>query len=113
MRESSKAIVVVASGERPRRVDATFFARALSDLAQAIEAEVAEWIECASAPAGPQRPSPGGAQRPLAEANDVTGVGPVEVQQPRVLDRRARSKRNLFPRRFCRLTCGRRRAWRN
>ncbi len=58
-------------------------------LAQAIEAEVAEWIDDRSADL-PQRDGHRQVVRNgyLPKRTITTGVGPVEVQQPRVLDRR-------------------------
>ena len=45
-------------------------------LAQAVEAEVAEWIDVARAPDERGRPSPGGSQWPSAEADDYHGRRP-------------------------------------
>ena len=83
-------------------------------LAQAVEAEVTEWIDDRIATltdaAGHRQVVRNGY---LPKRTITTGVGPVEVQQPRVLDRRARRKPSLFPRRFCRRICGRPRAWKS
>src|SRR5215471_18198453 len=65
-------------------------------LAQAIEAEVADWIDrhqdCRDA-AGRRQVVRNGH---LPERTITTGVGPVTVQQPRVHDRRAAGEREKF-----------------
>jgi hypothetical protein len=49
----------------------------------------------------------------LPQRKITTGVGPIEVRQPRVRDRRPACQAEFLPRRFCRLTCERPRASRN
>jgi transposase-like protein len=65
-------------------------------LAQAIEAEVADWIEghrhCTDERGHRQVVRNGH----LPERTITTGVGPVEVRQPRVADRRAPAEREKF-----------------
>src|SRR6516225_7237937 len=65
-------------------------------LAQAIEAEVADWIDrhqdCRDA-AGRRQVVRNG---PLPERTITSGVGPVAVQQPRVHDRRPAGEREKF-----------------
>jgi putative transposase len=65
-------------------------------LAEAVEAEVAEWIELH----GSCRDSEGRRQVVrngyLPQRTIITGVGPVEVQQPRVHDRRSREEHEKF-----------------
>jgi hypothetical protein len=65
-------------------------------LAQAIEAEVTEWIE-AHAPAtdeeGRRQVVRNGY---LPKRTITTGIGPIEVEQPRVLDRRSKEEAEPF-----------------
>jgi putative transposase len=65
-------------------------------LAQAVEAEVAEWID-----AHAHLKNAGGHRQVvrnghLPKRKITTGVGPIEVQQPRVLDRRAEGEAEPF-----------------
>jgi putative transposase len=65
-------------------------------LAQAIEAEVAEWIESRAHltnEAGRRQIVRNGH---LPKRSITTGVGPVEVEQPRVLDRRSKDETEAF-----------------
>ena len=82
-------------------------------LAQAIEAEVQEWIEQRA-----EHRDEHGRQQVvrngfLPERSLLTGIGEVPVQQPRVRDRRPPDQRRSLPRRSCRPTCARPRASRN
>lgn len=65
-------------------------------LSQAIESEVAQWIEARQ----DQRDSRGRQQvvrnGSLPERTILTGVGPIEVRQPRVRDRRPAAEREKF-----------------
>ena len=65
-------------------------------LTQAIEAEVAEWIEQHSQVRDPQGRRQVVRNGYLPERTILTGLGPVEVQQPRVLDRRPKKERAKF-----------------
>lgn len=82
-------------------------------LAEAIDAEVADWIDRHAHlrdDAGHRQVVRNGA---LPARTITTGVGPVEVKQPRVHDRaRERNARSL-PRRSCRPTYARPRASRS
>src|SRR5215213_756842 len=65
-------------------------------LRQAVEAEVAEWIEAhrhARDTSGHRQVVRNGH---LPERTLVTGVGPIEVKQPRVLDRRSADEAEPF-----------------
>jgi transposase-like protein len=65
-------------------------------LSEAIEAEVAEWIESRSHvtdEAGHRQVVRNGR---LPKRTLLTGVGPLEVEQPRVLDRRPKDEAELF-----------------
>ena len=66
-------------------------------LAQAIEAEVAEWIEAASAGDRCRRPPPGRPQRlSCPSGRSSPALGEVAVKQPRVHDRRPAEEREQF-----------------
>jgi putative transposase len=82
-------------------------------LTHAIEAEVAEWIDEHRHVRNEQGHCQVVRNGHLPERTLVTGVGPVQVKQPRVLDRRPAGEAEPFPRRSCRRTCGRRRASRS
>src|SRR5665213_4592554 len=65
-------------------------------LAQAIDAEVAEWIEVHRDfrdPAGHRQVVRNGR---LPKRTILSGVGPIEVEQPRVLDRRPKDEAEFF-----------------
>ena len=65
-------------------------------LVQAIEAEVAEWIEVhaqVTNEAGRRQVVRNGY---LTKRTITTGIGPIEVEQPRVLDRRVKEEREPF-----------------
>ena len=65
-------------------------------LVQAIESEVAEWIEVhasVTSEAGRRQVVRNGY---LPKRTITTGIGPIEVEQPRVLDRRAKEEREPF-----------------
>jgi len=82
-------------------------------LAQAIEAEVAAWIADHAHlkdEAGHQQVVRNGY---LPERTIQTGLGPIEVQQPRVRDRPPPASGRRSPRRSCPPTCGRPGAWRS
>ena len=64
-------------------------------LTQAIEAEVAQWIDAHAALTGQQGHRQVVRNGHLPERTIVTGVGPIEVRQPRVLDR-AYQKTSFF-----------------
>jgi transposase-like protein len=65
-------------------------------LAQAVEAEVAEWIEIHAqvTNASGRRQVVRNGYLPMRTL--TTGIGPIEVEQPRVLDRRAPEERDSF-----------------
>ena len=66
-------------------------------LATAIEAEVAEWIDRHAHLTDATRPSPGGPQRlPPRQRKITTGLGRLDVEQPRVHDRRPPGEREKF-----------------
>ena len=82
-------------------------------LAQAIEAEVAAWIDAHAHlkdDSGRRQVVRNGH---LPERTIQTGIGEIEVQQPRVQDRRppGNGRRSRPP--SCPLTCGGPRAWRS
>jgi putative transposase len=81
-------------------------------LAQAVEAEVAAWIADHAHlkdESGRQQVVRNGH---LPERTIQTGLGPIEVQQPRVRDRRPADQREAFTSAILPPTCGRPRAWR-
>jgi putative transposase len=65
-------------------------------LSQAIEAEVQDWIEQHAGHRDPQGRQQVVRNGHLPERTILTGVGPVEVQQPRVRDRRPKEERENF-----------------
>ena len=81
-------------------------------LAVAIDAEVAEWIEAHRE----LRDAAGHCQvvcnGRLPKRTILSGVGPIEVEQPRVLDRRLNNEAEPFPSKILPRICTRRRAWR-
>ncbi len=96
MRESNSSTIALPAVS-PRDVLTTILrAGAQQMLAQAVEAEVAEWINDRSAltaAAGHRQVVRNGY---LPKRMLTTGVGPVEVQQPRVLDRRRQEEAEPF-----------------
>jgi hypothetical protein len=82
-------------------------------LAQAVEAEVEDWIQQHAG----QRDSRGRQQVVrngyLPERTILTGLGPVEVQQPRVHDRRPQKERAKFTSQILPPICAKPRAWKN
>ena len=96
MRESNSSTVSLPASSSQDVLTTILRAGAQRMLAQAIEAEVAEWIE-GHAPltdeAGHRQVVRNGY---LPKRTITTGVGPVEVQQPRVLDRRRGEEAEAF-----------------
>ena len=83
-------------------------------LAQAIEAEVAEWIDVARPVNERGRPPPGGSQRLPAQADDYSPASARSRSSSRACSIDGRpAKPSPFPPRFCLRTCERRRAWRS
>jgi putative transposase len=81
-------------------------------LARAIEAEVAAWIDDHA-----HLKDEAGRQQVVRNVHlpartIQTGIGPLEVQQPRVRDRRPADQREAFTSAILPPTCGRPRAWR-
>ncbi len=82
-------------------------------LAQAIDAEVAEWIEShrdVRDEAGHRQVVRNGH---LPKRTVLSGVGPIEVEQPRVLDRRPKGEAESFSSQIFPPYLARPRAWRN
>ncbi len=82
-------------------------------LAQAIEAEVAEWIEAhrdLRDAAGHRQVVRNGR---LPQRTILSGVGPIEVEQPRVLDRRPTDEAESFSSKILPPYLRRPRAWRS
>ena len=65
-------------------------------LAQAIESEVAEWIDGHSHACDEQGRRQAVRNGYLPERKIVTGLGEIEVRQPRVADRRPEGEREAF-----------------
>jgi hypothetical protein len=81
-------------------------------LAQAIEAEVATWIDAHAHlkdQSGRQQVVRNGH---LPERTIQTGIGPLDVKRPRVRDRRPAGARETFTSAILPRTCGRPGAWR-
>ena len=89
MRESSNAIVSLPAVGAQDVLTSILRDGAQRLLTEAIEAEVAEWIERHQHSRDERGHRQVVRNGHLPERTLVTGVGPVNVKQPRVLDRRA------------------------
>jgi len=96
MRESSNPIVSLPAVEAQDVLTSILRDGAQRLLTQAIEAEVAEWIETHRHSRDEQGHRQVVRNGHLPERTLVTGVGPVEVKQPRVLDRRSTEEAEPF-----------------
>ena len=65
-------------------------------LVQAIESEVAEWIEVHASVTNEVGRRQVVRNGYLPKRTITTGIGPIEVEQPRVLDRRAKEEQEPF-----------------
>jgi putative transposase len=96
MHESNSSTIALPAASSRDVLTSILRAGAQRMLAQAIEAEVAEWIEGHAQltnEAGHRQVVRNGY---LPKRTIITGVGPVEVQQPRVLDRRGDETAETF-----------------
>ena len=96
MPESSNATLSVPAATSQDALTEVLRSGAQQLLAQAIEAEVAEWIDAhqhLTDEAGHRQVVRNGR---LPQRTILTGLGSVEVQQPRVLDRRAPGEAEPF-----------------
>ena len=96
MRESSNPIVSVPAVGAQDMLTSILRDGAQRLLSQAVEAEVAEWIETHRHSRDEQGHRQVVRNGYLPERTLVTGVGPVEVKQPRVLDRRSAGEAEPF-----------------
>ena len=88
MRESSNSVVSLPAVGRQDMLTSILRDGAQRLLSQAIEAEVAEWIEARQHLKDDDGRRQVVRNGHLPQRSIMTGVGPVEVKQPRVLDRR-------------------------
>ena len=96
MRESSSSTIALPVVSSQDVLTTILRAGAQRMLAQAIEAEVAEWID-GHAPLTDEKGHRQVVRNGyLPKRTITTGVGPVEVQQPRVLDRRSGEEAEAF-----------------
>ena len=96
MRESNSSTITLPVASTRDALTTILRAGAQRMLAQAVEAEVAEWIDGHASltdAAGHRQVVRNGY---LPKRTITTGVGPVEVQQPRVLDRRSGEEAEPF-----------------
>ena len=96
MRESNSSTISLPVGSTKDVLTTILRAGAQRMLAQAIEAEVAEWVDGhahLTDEAGHRQVVRNGH---LPQRKITTGVGPVEVHQPRVLDRRGEAEAEPF-----------------
>ena len=96
MRESTDPIVSLPAASRQDVLTGILREGAQLLLSQAIEAEVAEWIDAHQQvrnEAGRRQVVRNGH---LPKRTLLTGIGPLEVRQPRVLDRRAAEEAEPF-----------------
>lgn len=96
MRESTEAIVSLPAVSSQDVLTSILRAGAQRLLTQAIEAEVAEWIETHQQVQDRHGHRQVVRNGHLPQRTLLTGVGPVEVKQPRVLDRRPADEAEPF-----------------
>ncbi len=96
MRESSNPIVSLPALGGQDVLTSVLRSGAQQLLAQAIEAEVAEWIEARRHVCNEQGHRQVVRNGHLPERTLMTGIGPVKVKQPRVLDRRPADQAEPF-----------------
>jgi putative transposase len=96
MREISNRTLTLPAASSKDVLSEVLRAGAQRMLTQAVEAEVAEWIEARAHVTGEQGRRQVVRNGYLPERTITTGIGPIDVRQPRVLDRRSGDEAEPF-----------------